>query len=137
MATAVKDLRIVIVGAGKIDLASQLFPWYSLSLNANYEMCSGMGGLASGLSLAKEGFQKIDVYEFASDLGFVGAGIQLAPNMARVLDRLGVWEPIAREATSIQDTSIRRTFFLWIRSLAFIWGCYLTNSLQNYRRLNK
>lgn len=68
----------------------------------------GMGGLASALALAKEGFKKIDVYEYAADLGFVGAGIQLAPNMARILDRLGVWEPIAREATNIQDTSIRR-----------------------------
>ncbi|QKX62032.1 uncharacterized protein TRUGW13939_09188 [Talaromyces rugulosus] len=83
MADAVKNLRIVIVGAG-------------------------MGGLASALALAKEGFQKIDVYEYAADLGFVGAGIQLAPNMARVLDRLGVWEPIAKEATNIQDTSIRQ-----------------------------
>lgn len=67
-----------------------------------------MGGLASALALAKEGFKKIDVYEYAADLGFVGAGIQLAPNMARILDRLGVWEPIAKEATNIQDTSIRR-----------------------------
>jgi salicylate hydroxylase len=70
----------------------------------------GMGGLASALALAKEGFKKIDVYEYAADLGFVGAGIQLAPNMARILDRLGVWEPIAREATNIKDTSIRREF---------------------------
>lgn len=69
----------------------------------------GMGGLACALALAKEGFQKIDIFEYASDLGFVGAGIQLAPNMARILDRLGVWEPIAREATNIKETSIRRT----------------------------
>jgi salicylate hydroxylase len=67
-----------------------------------------MGGLASALALAKEGFTNIDVYEYAADLGFVGAGIQLAPNMARVLDRLGVWDPIAKEATNIKDTSIRR-----------------------------
>ncbi|KAH8699018.1 putative monooxygenase [Talaromyces proteolyticus] len=67
-----------------------------------------MGGLASALALAKEGFNRIDVYEYASDLGFVGAGIQLAPNMARILDRLGVWEPIAKEATNIKDTSIRQ-----------------------------
>lgn len=68
---------------------------------------AGMGGLASALALAKAGFRQIDVFEYAADLGFVGAGIQLAPNMARILDRLGVWEPIAREATNIKQTSIR------------------------------
>lgn len=67
-----------------------------------------MGGLTSALALAKEGFKNINVYETASNLGFVGAGIQLAPNMARILDHLGVWEPIAKEATSIRETSIRR-----------------------------
>lgn len=67
-----------------------------------------MGGLATALSLAKKGFRRIDVYESASSLGFVGAGIQLAPNMARILDRLGVWEDIEREAVDLKDTSIRR-----------------------------
>lgn len=68
-----------------------------------------MGGLACALALAKEGFTHIDVYEYASNLGFVGAGIQLAPNMARILDRLGCWSDIAKEATTIHETSIRRT----------------------------
>jgi len=67
-----------------------------------------MGGLASALALAKKGFTKIDVYEQAQSLGFVGAGIQLAPNMARILDTLGCWDEIAKAATNIQDTSIRR-----------------------------
>ncbi|KAF2403455.1 putative monooxygenase [Trichodelitschia bisporula] len=43
----------------------------------------------------------------ASDLGFVGAGIQLAPNMARVLDRLGVWKEIEATAVDIKEASIR------------------------------
>lgn len=68
---------------------------------------AGMGGLTSALSLAEAGFKDIEVYEFASDLGFVGAGIQMAPNMARVLDRLGVWSPIAKEAVVLNETSIR------------------------------
>lgn len=79
----VKDLDICIVGAG-------------------------MGGLATALALAKQGFNNIHVYEYASNLGFVGAGIQLAPNMARVLDRLGVWEDIEKEAVDLKETSIRR-----------------------------
>ena len=66
-----------------------------------------MGGLTTALALAKEGFRNIRVYEAASDLGFVGAGIQLAPNMARVLDRLGVWDEVARNATVLGDISIK------------------------------
>lgn len=68
-----------------------------------------MGGLTCALALAKEGFNNIQVYESASDLGFVGAGIQLAPNMARILDKLGVWSDIEKEAVRIENTSIRRT----------------------------
>ncbi|KAI8633325.1 FAD/NAD(P)-binding domain-containing protein [Xylariaceae sp. FL1651] len=78
----VKDLRISIIGAG-------------------------MGGLACALAFAKKGFKKIDVYEAASNLGFVGAGIQLAPNLARVLDRWGCWAKIHAEATTITSSSIR------------------------------
>ena len=58
MANSNKDLRIAVIGAG-------------------------MGGLALALALAKRGFNFIDVYETASNLGFVGAGIQEAPNMGR------------------------------------------------------
>ncbi|KAK5137602.1 hypothetical protein LTR08_007897 [Meristemomyces frigidus] len=75
------------------------------------EICiigAGMGGLATALALAKQGFRRINVYEYASNLGFVGAGIQLAPNMARILDRLGVWADIEKEAVSLNDTSIRQ-----------------------------
>ncbi|KAL3469094.1 hypothetical protein BJX99DRAFT_242054 [Aspergillus californicus] len=68
---------------------------------------AGMGGLTSALALAEKGFKHIDVYETASDLGFVGAGIQLAPNMARVLDHLGVWKGIEAEAVNIEETSVR------------------------------
>jgi salicylate hydroxylase len=58
MGSSILDLRIAIIGAG-------------------------MGGLGAALALAKKGFKNIDVYETASNLGFVGAGIQLAPNLAR------------------------------------------------------
>lgn len=72
----------------------------------------GMGGLTCALALAREGFKNIDVYEYASDLGFVGAGIQLAPNMGRVLDRLGVWAGIEKEAVNVQEASVRGMSFL-------------------------
>ena len=67
-----------------------------------------MGGLTCALALAREGFDNIEVFEYASSLGFVGAGIQLAPNMARVLDKLGVWNDIKKEAVTLRETSIRR-----------------------------
>ncbi|TKA68111.1 hypothetical protein B0A55_08293 [Friedmanniomyces simplex] len=69
---------------------------------------AGMGGLATALALAKQGFRHVDVFESASNLGFVGAGIQLAPNMARILDKLGAWSDIEREAVDLKDTSIRQ-----------------------------
>jgi salicylate hydroxylase len=72
-----------------------------------------MGGLTCALALAKAGFADIEVYEYASNLGFVGAGIQLAPNMARILDRLGVWSDIEKEAVVLNETSIRRPWPFW------------------------
>ena len=73
-----------------------------------YSMCIvGMAGLTSALALKKEGFKNVEVFETASDLGFVGAGIQLAPNMSRILDGLGVWKDIEREAVELKRTSIR------------------------------
>ncbi|KAK7531508.1 salicylate hydroxylase-like protein [Phyllosticta citribraziliensis] len=69
---------------------------------------SGMGGLASALALGKRGFKNVHVYEIAPDLGFVGAGIQLATNLARVLDNLGVWKEIEAESVDLRGTSIRQ-----------------------------
>lgn len=66
-----------------------------------------MGGLATALALAKAGHKNITIYENAPGLGFVGAGIQLAPNMARILDKLGCWDQIASEAVQCANTSIR------------------------------
>ena len=67
-----------------------------------------MGGLATALALAKQGFTHIDVFESASNLGFVGAGIQMAVNMARILDRLGCWQDIEKKAVEVKAASIRR-----------------------------
>jgi len=67
-----------------------------------------MGGLGTALAFAKKGFKNIDVFETASNLGFVGAGIQMPPNVVRVLDRLGCWEEIYADSTTVRGTSIRR-----------------------------
>lgn len=67
-----------------------------------------MGGLTAALAFAKKGFKQVHVYENAPALGFVGAGIQIAPNLIRVLDRLGIWKDstIAKQATSVDGVVV-------------------------------
>jgi salicylate hydroxylase len=51
----------------------------------------GIGGLATALALAQKGIASL-VLEKASQLGEIGAGIQLGPNAFHCFDRLGVGE---------------------------------------------
>ena len=51
----------------------------------------GIGGLATALALAQKGIPSL-VLEKASQLGEIGAGIQLGPNAFHCFDRLGVGE---------------------------------------------
>ena len=53
----------------------------------------GIGGLSAALCLAKFGFA-VRVFEQASVLGEIGAGIQLSPNCTRVLFDLGLEESL-------------------------------------------
>ena len=55
----------------------------------------GIGGLSAALSLLQAGFD-VQVYEQAPTLGEVGAGLQVSPNAARVLHRLGLAGELAR-----------------------------------------
>ena len=55
----------------------------------------GIGGLSAALSLLQAGFD-VQVYEQAPMLGEVGAGLQVSPNAARVLHRLGLADELAR-----------------------------------------
>ncbi|KAF7317614.1 FAD-binding-3 domain-containing protein [Mycena kentingensis (nom. inval.)] len=68
---------------------------------------AGMGGLATALALAHHGFQHISVYESAKDLGFVGAGIQVAPNLSRQLEKLGVWRYMGADAVDLESADVR------------------------------
>jgi monoamine oxidase len=49
----------------------------------------GIGGLTAALSLLAAGFD-VHVYEQASRLGEVGAGVQVSPNASRILHRVGL-----------------------------------------------
>jgi 2-polyprenyl-6-methoxyphenol hydroxylase-like FAD-dependent oxidoreductase len=57
----------------------------------------GIGGLVAALALARAG-QAVQVLEKAQAFGEIGAGIQLAPNASRVLDRLGVLGAVTADA---------------------------------------
>ena len=58
----------------------------------------GIGGLAAALALARKG-RKVRVLEKAAEFGEIGYGIQMGPNVARMLERLGVLESL--EPTSV------------------------------------
>ena len=53
----------------------------------------GIGGLAAALALAQKG-RRVRVLEKSAEFGEIGYGIQMGPNVARMLDRLGILAPI-------------------------------------------
>ncbi|WTX00805.1 FAD-dependent oxidoreductase (plasmid) [Streptomycetaceae bacterium NBC_01309] len=55
----------------------------------------GIGGLTTALALARSGYS-VKVLERAEDYSEIGAGLQLAPNATRILDRLGVLEAVEK-----------------------------------------
>ncbi len=67
----------------------------------------GIGGIAAALSLAQRGL-RVTVYEQASRLDEVGAGIQLSPNAMRVLHHLGLDEAIRMVSCRPDVVEIRR-----------------------------
>ena len=62
----------------------------------------GIGGLATALALAQKGIASL-VLEKASQLGEIGAGIQLGPNAFHCFDRLGVGEAARAMAVYIDQ----------------------------------
>lgn len=68
---------------------------------------AGIGGLTAAVALRRAGFD-VDVYEHAPELTEVGGGINMGPNAARVLYRLGLGEALDREAVRPAGTHQRR-----------------------------
>jgi salicylate hydroxylase len=58
---------------------------------------AGIGGLCAALALAKRNFEVV-VYEQSSQLGEVGAGLQLSSNAMHVLEALGVADEVNAKA---------------------------------------
>jgi len=68
---------------------------------------AGIGGLTAAVALRQAGFH-VDVYEQAPELTEVGGGINMGPNAARILYRLGLGEALDREAVRPASTHQRR-----------------------------
>ena len=64
---------------------------------------AGIGGLAAACALRQRGLD-VHVYERASELGEVGAGLQLGPNAVKVLRALGIEQ--ALDAYAFEPTNI-------------------------------
>ena len=67
---AARSMRVIVVGAG-------------------------IGGLTAALTLTRAGLD-VEVFEQASELHEVGAGIQISPDATRILHRLGLSEALER-----------------------------------------
>ncbi|KAI1819339.1 putative salicylate hydroxylase [Xylaria intraflava] len=80
---AVRPLSIIVVGAG---------------------IC----GLAVGLCLRKTGGHEVRILERREGITDIGAGIQLAPNASRILQRFGVFDEVMKYATVLEQNSSRR-----------------------------
>ena len=68
----------------------------------------GLGGMTAALSLLKRGID-VEVFEQASELKEVGAGLHVAPNAFRVLDEIG----LAQEALKTACVAAGREVRLW------------------------
>jgi 2-polyprenyl-6-methoxyphenol hydroxylase-like FAD-dependent oxidoreductase len=66
----------------------------------------GIGGTAAAVALARAGID-VRVYEQARQLAEVGAGVSLAPNGLRMLERLGVGDGIERLGARHASTQLR------------------------------
>ncbi|WP_037899423.1 FAD-dependent monooxygenase [Streptomyces sp. NRRL S-350] len=73
----------------------------------------GIGGLAAALALHRQGIP-VTVHERAASLEPVGAGLALAPNALRALDRLGVGERLRALASPHPAIGLRHPSGRWL-----------------------
>jgi salicylate hydroxylase len=69
----------------------------------------GLGGAAVALALGRKGF-RVRLLEAAPELGVIGYGIQLGPNVFPMFDALGVREAVTRVATVPPTVRMRDAF---------------------------
>ena len=88
---------------------------------------AGIGGLTTALALLKRGID-VEVYEQASRLGEVGAGIQISPNGTRILYALGLAEALG----AIQATPLRKELRHWRTGKTWNWYDLGATTNQRY-----
>ncbi len=67
----------------------------------------GLGGLAAAFSLGHAG-HRVTVLESAPAIGEIGAGIQVTPNLSRLLVRWGLGEVLKKIAVKPEAIALRR-----------------------------
>lgn len=67
---------------------------------------AGLGGLAACIALARAGCD-VTILEAAAELGEIGAGIQMTPNVSRLLIRWGVADIIGDDLVQCKNINMR------------------------------
>jgi 2-polyprenyl-6-methoxyphenol hydroxylase-like FAD-dependent oxidoreductase len=80
---------------------------------------AGIGGLTTALALLQKGFD-VDIYEAASEIKSVGAGIVMANNAMQVFEQLGVREQIEKAGCKISNIKITDESLHTIQSSSLI-----------------
>lgn len=87
-----------------------------------------MGGMGSALALARQGFTNLHVWESARAIGEVGAGINITPNLSRILEGWGVLQIARDEAVPLDGASVlSESAFLALLALRLAYSsrlCY-------------
>ena len=91
----------------------------------------GIGGLAAALGLAQAGYE-VDLFEQATNLGEIGAGIQLGPNAFAAMDALGCG-PRARARAAPQLPGPLKKKGGEIGNLPGAWPRMMPNASHNRR----
>lgn len=68
---------------------------------------AGLGGLACAIACRRENLDVV-VLERSSDAREIGAGIQIPPNGARILNGFGLLEKILEKGSIVQHVDFRR-----------------------------
>ncbi|KAI5793078.1 putative salicylate hydroxylase [Geopyxis carbonaria] len=68
---------------------------------------AGVAGLTAGIAFATAG-HNVTILETVPEIAEVGAGIQVAPNAARILERYGLLSTLRKDAVELESNSLRR-----------------------------
>ena len=68
---------------------------------------AGIGGLTTAIALQKEGFE-VEIYEQASEMKALGAGILLANNALQVFDKIGIGQELLKRGHRVSKLHIAK-----------------------------